>query len=215
MSWRTHRPTRAAAEKPYLRQRRLTEAEQRKRDASREAQRTGVDAETLVESMGAEYKDAVLRKRHEPYRRIGGAGKGGVFKAVNTGSSGPDFEIWLKDGRAGFIEVKSRKGSRVPLAAVGDAQALALQRCVEWGHLSFVLVRLDHEWFLVHYSAWTHHKKRSLNRTDLSVQGVQCAVDQLGRPDFLSVLSQAERAAAVYIQSLPDRGDDEGESDAP
>lgn len=211
MSWRTHRPTRQAAQKPYLRQRRLTEAEQRRKDASREAQRTGVDAEQLVESMASEYLTAQVRKRYEPYRRIGGVGKGGVFKAVNTGSSGPDFEIWLSNGRAGLIEVKSRKGARMPLAAVGDAQALALQRCVEWGHLAFVLVRLDHEWFMVHYSAWTHHKKRSLNRTDLSEQGAQCPVDDRGRPDFLAVLERAERAAACYVATLPARedGDDE------
>lgn len=213
MSWRTHRPTRQTAKTPYLRQRRLSEAEQRKKDASREAQRTGVDAEQLVESMASEYLTAQVRKRYEPYRRIGGVGKGGVFKAVNTGSSGPDFEVWLSNGRAGLIEVKSRKGTRVPLSAVGESQALALRRCVEWGHLAFVLVRLDHEWFLIHYSAWTHHKKRSLNRTDLSVQGAQCPTDAQGRPDFLSVMRDAERKAQVYIASLPPRGEGADEAD--
>ena len=209
MGWNTHKPTRRAAEKPYLRQRRLSEAEQKARDASREAQRTGADAEALVESIAQEYERAGrahLRKRYEPYRRIGRVMKGGTFRAVNIGSSGPDFELWLSDGRAGLIEVKSRKAARVPLAAVGDAQSLALRRCAEWGHLALVLVRLEHEWFLLDFMAWTHHKKRSLNRTDLATQGIQCPVDALGRPDFLSVLPTAQHRARCYLESLPPRG---------
>ena len=151
MSWRQQRPTRRASAHPYI-GRRMSEAEHKQQEANREAQRTGVEAEALVERMGAEYlraEYANIRKRSEPYRRIGGVGKGAVFRAVNTGASGPDFELWLADGRAGLLELKSRKGSRVPLDAVGGAQALALRRCVSWGHLALVLVRLDGVWTVV------------------------------------------------------------------
>jgi penicillin-binding protein-related factor A (putative recombinase) len=214
MSWRTHHPRGSDRQTAYKRGRKLSEAEQKRKQANKEAQRTGADAERLVEEQGLQYlRDgvAVLRKRYEPYKRVGRAGKNNMFKAVPTGASGPDFELWLQDGRAGLIEVKSRKGARVSLSAVGDTQALALRRMSEWGHLAFVLVRLDHEWYLVSYEAWTHEKKRSLNKADLSVQGVRCPMDAQNKPDFLSVLDDALRVGACYASSLPPREDHEGE----
>lgn len=210
MSWRSHRPTKQDHFRAQQRQRRLTEAEQKQSKANKEAQQSGANAEWLVEEQSALYlrdQSAYVRKRYEPYRRVGRAGKGNMFKAVPTGASGPDFEVWLRDGRAGLIEVKSRKGARIELAAIGDTQALALRRMSEWGHLALVLVRLNHEWFLVSYEAWTHHKKRSLNREDLSVQGVRCPVDTDNKPDFLSVLDDAIRVGACYASSLPSRED--------
>ena len=204
MSWRQQRPTRRASAHPYI-GRRMSEAEHKQQEANREAQRTGVEAEALVERMGAEYlraEYAYIRKRSEPYRRIGGVGKGGVFRAVNTGASGPDFELWLADGRAGLLELKSRKGSRVPLDAVGGAQALALRRCVSWGHLALVLVRLDGVWWLVDYSAWTHSHKRSLNAVDLEAQGARVPVTADGFPDFLAVLERAQEQARVFCAGL-------------
>lgn len=216
MSWSSHKPTRRWHTKQQNKQRALSEADYRRKEANREAQRTGVDAERLVEERASGYlreKQCYVRKRYEPYRRIGKAGANNAFKAVPIGASGPDFEIWLPDGRAGLIEVKSRKGSRISLSAVGDTQALALRRMAEWGHLALVLVRLDGEWFLVSYVAWTHHKKRSLNRDDLLVQGVRCVEDADGRPDFLSVIDDALHVGACYVASLPAREERDNDTD--
>lgn len=210
MSWNAHRPSRKGHHRQQKKQRALSEAEYKAQQARKEAQRTGADAERLVEEQGAVYlrdQRCFLRKRYEPYRRVGRASHNGVFKAINTGASGPDFEIWLADGRAGLIEVKSRKGSRMPLGAVGDTQALALRRMAQWGHLAFVLVRLDLEWFLISFEAWTHKRKRSLNRSDLLAQGAKCPEDSEGRPDFLSVIDDALNASACYVATLPDRED--------
>lgn len=173
--------------------------------SNREAQRSGANAEYLVEQRAVFYEAKMLakvRKRHEPYRRIGGAGRGGMFKAVNTGSSGADFELWLEDGRAGMMEVKSRKAKRVQLGAVGDAQALELTRLSHWGHLAFVLVRLVDEWFLIDYRAWTHQNKRSLNRDDLMRQGARCDVDEHGFPMYLEAIDISIQRANEYIQSI-------------
>jgi hypothetical protein len=216
MSWSAHKPTRRWHNKQQSKQRALSEAEYKRQEANKEAQRTGADAERLVEERAALYlreKRGFVRKRYEPYRRIGKAGANNAFKAVPIGASGPDFEIWLPDGRAGLIEVKSRKGNRVPLSAVGDTQALALQRMAEWGHLAFVLVRLAGEWFLVSYAAWTHRSKRSLNRDDLLVQGARCVEDADGRPDFLSVIDDALSAGACYVASLPAREERDNDTD--
>ena len=173
--------------------------------ANKEAQRSGANAEYLVEQMGTHYEArmfARVRKRHEPYRRVGGVGKGGLFKAVNTGSSGPDFEIWLADGRAGLMEVKSRKGNRIVLSSVGEAQALDLTRMSYWGHLALVLVRLVDEWYLVDYRAWTHAKKRSLNAYDLEAQGARVPLSAHGLPDYLSVIDEAITRADAYLARL-------------
>lgn len=217
MSWNAHRPTRRGHYRQQNKQRALNEAEHKRQQANREAQRTGADAERLVEEQGIEYlraKRGYVRKRYEPYRRIGGkAGPNNMFKAVPVGTSGPDFEVWLPDGRAGLVEVKSRKGTRVALSAIGDAQALTLRRMAEWGHLSFVLVRLDLEWYLVSFDAWTHEKKRSLNREDLALQGARCPEDADGRPDFLCVIDDALSAGACYLATLPDRGEGRGDTD--
>jgi hypothetical protein len=210
MSWNAHRPSRRGHYKQQTKQRVLSEAEYRRQQGNREAQRTGADAERLVEEQGTEYLRSgacFLRKRYEPYRRIGRAGPNNAFRAVPIGASGPDFEIWLPDGRAGLIEVKSRKGTRVALSAVGDVQALTLRRMAEWGHLSFVLVRLNLEWFLVSFEAWTHKKKRSLNREDLMVQGALCDEDAEGRPDFLCRIDDALSVGACYVATLPNRED--------
>lgn len=185
----------------YSRRRYPTKQQQ----SNREAQRSGANAEYLVEQRAVLYEAKMIarvRKRHEPYKRVGGAGKNGMFKAVNTGSSGADFELWLEDGRAGMMEVKSRKIKRVQLGAVGDAQALELRRLAHWGHLALVLVRLVDEWFLIDYRAWTHEKKRSLNRDDLIVQGAQCELDEHGFPMYLESIDSAIQRADQYLTSI-------------
>lgn len=214
MSWSAHKPTRRGYNRQQNKQRALSEAEYKRQQASSEAQRTGADAEKLVEEQSAQYLRegrAFVRKRYEPYKRLGRANANNVFRAVPIGASGPDFEIWLSDGRAGLLEVKSRKGTRVSLSAVGDVQALTLRRMSEWGHLAFVLVRLDMEWFLVSYEAWTHRSKRSLSRADLERQGARCPQDAEGRPDFLCVIDSALEAGACYVATLPNR-EDEGDT---
>lgn len=202
---------------PYMRRRPPSRSSNRTSDVNREAQRSGANAEYLVEQIGIHYEAKMIarvRKRYEPYKRVGGAGKNGLFKAVNIGSSGPDFELWLADGRAGLLEVKSRKGGRVTLSCVGEAQAMDLTRMSYWGHLALVLVRLAEEWYLVDYRAWTHDKKRSLNARDLEIQGARVPINEHGLPDFLAVLGDAISAADRYLAArddddMRDRDDDD------
>lgn len=177
--------------------------------SNREAQRSGANAEYLVEQIGLKYESqmiARIRKRHEPYKRVGGVGRNGLFKAVNTGASGCDFEVWLNDGRAGLMEVKSRKATRVPLGAIGSTQACDLARMTHWGHLALVLVRLCERWYLVEYRAWTHEKKRSLNAEDLTRQGVALDTDGLGSPLFIERIDEAIERATSYLAEIQ-RGD--------
>ena len=173
--------------------------------ANREAQRSGANAEYLVEQIGVKYESqmrARIRKRHEPYKRVGGVGRNGLFKAVNTGASGADFEVWLSDGRAGLMEVKSRKGKRVQLGTVGDTQACDLTKMTHWGHLALVLVRLGESWYLIDYRAWTHERKRSLNAEDLSFQGVPIDTDEFGSPLFIERIDEAIQRATDYLAQL-------------
>jgi len=186
---------------PYSKRRYPTKQQR----SNREAQKSGANAEYMVEQRAVIYEArmiAKIRKRYEPYRRLGGAGKNGMFKAVNIGASGADFEIWLEDGRAGYMEVKSRKIKRVQLGAVGDAQAIELTRLSHWGHLALVLVRLVDEWFLIDYRAWTHQRKRSLNRDDLMIQGARCEIDEHGFPMFVEAINLAQERADDYLKSI-------------
>lgn len=186
---------------PYTRRRYATRTQR----SNAEAQRSGANAEHLVEQIATRYEATLrarVRKRHEPYKRVGGVGKNGLFKAVNTGASGVDFEVWLDDGRAGLMEVKSRKGARIQLGAIGATQACELSRMSHWGHLALVLVRLASQWYLLCFTAWTHESKRSLNATDLARQGVEVPVDRFGSPDFVSVIDDAQRRAAEYLAAI-------------
>jgi len=183
----------------------MSDQEARQAEANREAQQSGVDAERQVELVGAAYERegrAHIRKRAELYRRVGSAGRGGAFTAVPTGAGGPDFEVWCADGRAGLMELKSRKGGRVPLAAVGAAQAQALARCVAWGHLGLVLVLLEGVWWLVDYAAWAHPSKRSLNAVDFEAQGALVQMRADGLPDILEAIPRAQERARVFCARL-------------
>lgn len=180
----------------------------KKRQASSEAQQRGSSAESLVIESAAHYLRAgrcLLRKRYEPYRRVGRAGKNGIFKAYPTGTSGPDFELWLSDGRAGMIELKARKENRIRLADVSPPQAAELDRLTLWGQVALVLVWLEGDWFLVDWRAWTHEKKRSLNAQDLSVQGAPVTIDPYGLPMWLDSLDLAIERGSRYADMLRDR----------
>lgn len=160
------------------------------------AQRNGRQAEDLLQSAGNVYErrmELVLCKRYEPHRRIGTATKG-VFKAAMLGESGPDYSVWLPSGEAGFIEMKSRAGGRIPLSAVGGLQATMLDRAVRWGHLSFVIVRLDEEWYAIDWRLFTHETKRSLNHADLAERGSKIELEH-GLPMFLPALLEARQKA--------------------
>lgn len=177
----------------------------RRRQASSEAQQRGANAESLVLETASHYLRSgrcLLRKRFEPYKRVGRAGKNGLFKAYSTGSSGCDFELWLEDGRAGMIELKARKADRIRLGDVNPPQASDLDRLTLWGHLAFVLVWLNGKWFLVDWRAWTHERKRSLNASDLSIQGASVATDDYGLPLWLDSLPIALERGARYAERL-------------
>lgn len=164
--------------------------------AASAAQRNGRNAEDLLQSAGNIYErrgEALLCKRYEPHRRIGHAVKG-VFRAAMMGESGPDYSIWLPSGEAGFIEMKSRKGGRIPLSAVKGLQRTMLDRAVRWGQLAFVVVRLDEEWYAIDWRRFTHETKRSLNQEDLAVRGALIEMKQ-GLPMFLPALIEAREKA--------------------
>jgi len=110
------------------------------------------------------------------------------------GESGPDYSIWLPSGEAGFIEMKSRKGGRIPLSAVKGLQRTMLDKAARWGQLAFVIVRLDEEWYAIDWRRFTHETKRSLNQEDLAVRGALIEMKQ-GLPMFLPALIEAREKA--------------------
>ena len=172
-----------------------------------EAQRAGARAEHLIERGALQYtleEQALIRKRHEPYRRVGKMSKGGVFRAVNTGSSGCDYEFYLSDGRAGILECKSRKGKRINLNAVGAHQADELEKLWTWGFLSFVIVYLDNSWYLISWGAFHHPSKRSLNIEDMKTRGILLDVDEEGSPLWVERIEDALDLEDQYLESLED-----------
>jgi len=146
---------------------------------------------------------AELRKRPEPYRRIGAAHANGHFTAAPLSKSGPDFDLALPDGRAGLVELKTRKGRRVPLKAVGPVQAEALKRRTAWRGFGVVIVCLWDEgvtarWWVVDWRRWEHaislgHK--SLSDQLLDQIAVPCELLAGQRPDWLPALLRAHEGA--------------------
>lgn len=142
-------------------------------EAGLAAKRNGQSAEEIVENTAeylAEQGLADLEKRYEPYKRVS-RGSGTTFRGVYLGKSGCDYALWLPDGRAGMIEVKSREGMRVETSAVDSKQAEQLGRRSRWGQLAFVLVRLSSNWFLVPWSNWLHEDRKSHNLEQLGQVG--------------------------------------------
>jgi len=162
------------------------------------AKQNGADAETLVLQMGEiyarEYR-AEIQKRYEPYKRLGGGATGGTFRAAYLGKSGCDFELWLADGRAGHLEMKSRDADRISKDCIDEAQRAQLSRRLAWGQLALILVRLRDMWFLCSYSRWNDSARKSHNALQLREIGVQVPLRD-GLPDFLEVLPAA---IAPYI----------------
>jgi hypothetical protein len=171
------------------------------------AKKSGESAEDLVEQMGRLYLEegrAELRKRPEPYRRIGAAKANGHFTAAPLSKSGPDFDLALPDGRAGLLELKTRKGKRIPLRAVGDVQAAALKRRVEWRGFGAVIICLWDEgvparWWVIDWRRWeqaTKHGYKSLSDQDLDRVATPCSLGYALRPDWLPALLQAHEEAS-------------------
>jgi len=149
------------------------------------AKRNGADAEGMVEMIANVYLHegkAEICKRHEPYRRVSSGKK--AFKAVYAGKSGCDYEIWLRDGSSGHIELKSREGVRINKNAIDSSQAEQLTRRVKWNQIAWIIVRLKGEWFRVEWEKWDSGTRKSHNRTQLEEIG-SCVPLKGGLPDIL------------------------------
>ena len=190
-----------------LTERAQTSTKQRRRAGGWRAKKAGESAEELMMLVGQHYLEqtrAELRKRPEPYRRVGAALANGQFIAAPLAKSGPDFDLALPDGRSGLIELKSRRGHRVPLRAVGAAQGDALARRIEWGGFGVVIVMLWDEgvaarWWAVDWRRWLEARARgykSLSDRELDQVGSPCELLIGARPDWLPALFKASRAAA-------------------
>lgn len=143
------------------------------------AKRNGQSAEDIVEATSDYYKAqglAELLKRYEPYKRVS-SGSASTFRGVYAGKSGPDYEIWLYNGKGGHLEVKSREADRIPISAIDEEQARMLSLRMAWGQLAYVLVRLRGTWFLVSWYRWrldengVVYKRKSHNAIQLEQIG--------------------------------------------
>ena len=189
------------------------EQTQKRRIGGRKAKKSGESAEELMRKMGQFYlKDEVaeLRKRPEPYRRIGATLSNGQFIAAPLAKSGPDFDLTLPDGRSGLIEVKSRKGKRISLKAVGEVQSDTLQRRIKWNGFGVITVMLwdhlvDARWWVIDWRRWNEAKKRgykSLSDADLDQIAVPCTLQLGGLPHWLPALFKAHDEATQCIWPL-------------
>ena len=190
-------------------------AKKRRRAGGWRAKKAGESAEELMMLVVQHYLKAncaELRKRPEPYRRVGAALSNGQFIAAPLAKSGPDFDLALPDGRSGLIELKSRKGKRVPLSAVGVVQGDALARRIAWRGFGIVMVMLWNEgvearWWAVDWRRWLEARQRgykSFSNEDLNRLGVPCPLMIGARPDWLPALLQADQEASEVDWPLDD-----------
>ena len=179
---------------------------QRRRAGGWRAKKAGESAEELMMLVGQHYlreSRAELRKRPEPYRRVGAALGNGQFIAAPLSKSGPDFDLALPDGRSGLIELKSRRGHRVPLNSVGVAQGDALRHRIDWCGFGVVIVMLWDEgrearWWAVDWRRWAEARARdykSFSDQDLDQVGVPCELMIGSRPDWLPAILRAHESA--------------------
>lgn len=188
-------------------------SKQNRRSGGWRAKKAGEGAEDMMMLVGRQYLDAEraeLRKRPEPYRRIGGAQPNGQFTAAPLAKSGPDFDLALPDGRSGLVELKTRKGRRVPLHAVGEVQGDALARRIAWSGFGVVMVMLWDEgiparWWAVDWRRWAEARARgykSLSDQDLDQLATPCTLLMGGRPDWLPALLRAHDEAKQLLWPL-------------
>ena len=139
------------------------------RAGGRKAKRNGQTVEALALAAAEVYAAqglAVTRHVGPPVRQVGRPARNGTFSAIYEGEGPPDLLVTLplpnRPARHGWIEVKGRKGTSMPLGAVEDHQLQALRSTVEEGNPAAVLVCLRHPsdptrsgWWLVPVSAWS------------------------------------------------------------
>ena len=177
------------------------------------AKKVGESAEETIIQVGKTYLSqnlAEVRKRPEPYRRIGAAKSNGQFTAAPLCKSGPDLDLALPDGRCGLLEIKSRKGHRMPLSAVGQVQNDALKRRIEWNGFGIILVMLWKEgvtpkWWAIDWRRWNQakvHGYKSLSIDDLDQVAIRCEMLTGHTPHWLPAVLQAHQEATETLWPL-------------
>ena len=146
----------------------------KKRLAGLRAKRNGAIAEQVL-SDTAKAVPALIYKRYEPYKRVSKGG-GKTFRAVYTEKSGCDYSIFLPDGRAGMIEVKSRQ-TRINKSAIDETQHHQLLDLLSMGHLAYVLIFIEGEWVLVNYYKFISGPRKSYTLAQLLEIGVPLTVE--------------------------------------
>ena len=195
-------------------------SKQNRRSGGWRAKKAGESAEEIMMIVAQQYLAAgraELRKRPEPYRRIGGAQPNGQFTAAPLAKSGPDFDLSLPDGRSGLVELKTRRGRRVPLHAVGQVQGDSLARRIAWRGFGVVFVMLWDEgvaarWWAVDWRRWVEARARgmkSFSDADLDRVAIRCEMMIGARPDWLPALLLAHETAQSSV--WPDTSSDSGE----
>ena len=147
--------------------------------AGLKAKKNGQSAELLLNITAQHYATsgkALIYKRYEPYKRVS---TGKVFKAVYTGKAGADYSIFLPDGRAGMIEVKSRDSDRISISAVSEDQVQQLKKLKEFNQLAYILVRLKTRWFIVDFDQWLRHDRKSHTALQLAQIGKECKITHI------------------------------------
>lgn len=140
--------------------------------AGLEAKKNGSRAEQVLEDTSTYYSSSLLiYKRYEPYKRV--SGKGRVFRAVYAGVAGCDYSIFMSDGRAGMIEVKSRRSNRLQKSALSESQHFQLDQLMKWKHLSFLLIFMCEKWILISYAQFMTTKRKSHNFEQLLSLGTE------------------------------------------
>jgi len=142
----------------------------KKKLAGLRAKRNGQRSEHVLETT-ASALSLMIYKRYEPYKRISRSGTKS-FRAVYLGKSGCDYSVFLSDGRAGMIEVKSRQ-SRINKSALDEVQHSQLDNLKKMGHLAYVLIYISECWILVDYSAFMQPDRKSHTLPQLLEIGVQ------------------------------------------
>lgn len=150
----------------------------------RKAQKDGMQCELAIEKLSTEYLEkgyGFIKKRYEPFTRVGKPLSGYRFIGVHLGVSGADFELFFSNGKSGLLELKKRTGNSITFDSLNEMQHRELQTMVDWGFLSFVLVYLlssgtdeNGTWYLIPYAQFNHQKKKSLNCSELEPFMVPC-----------------------------------------
>jgi penicillin-binding protein-related factor A (putative recombinase) len=153
--------------------------------------------ERIIERLNQYYMTqdlGMIKKRFEPYVRVSKNLSNHRFLAVNTGAAGADFEIFLRDGRSGLIELKYRSSTMITLDAINEKQIDELKLLDRWGFVACILVCLtpkdtDDQWFLIPFRDWAHDTKKSLNLKDLQAYKVSL-VPNTELPDLVSKINE-------------------------